>query len=107
MTYAEALYRNGKTTDALNFINDNIRARAHAEPLTELNDDILLDEWHREFYCEGRRRIDLIRFGQFAGTKATRTWEGHKAKRNAKFNVYALPNSDCVANPNLVQNTGF
>ncbi len=107
MTYAEALYRNGKITDAMNFINDHIRARAHAVPLTELNDDILLDEWHREFYCEGRRRIDLIRFGQFAGTKATRAWEGHKAKRNAKFNLYPLPNSDRVANPNLEQNTGF
>ena len=107
MTYAEALYRQGKTAEALTFINDNIRKRAHAAALPEINDDVLLDEWQREFYCEARRRIDLIRFGQFAGQNALRTWEGHKAKRNAKFNVYAIPNSDCIANPNIVQNNGY
>ncbi|MBQ8101098.1 MAG: RagB/SusD family nutrient uptake outer membrane protein [Paludibacteraceae bacterium] len=107
MTYAEALYRQGNPTEALNIINTKIRARAHAAALPSIDDDVLLDEWQREFYAEARRRIDLIRFGQFAGPKATRTWEGHKAGIDKKYNLYALPNSDCVANPNLKQNEGF
>ena len=108
LTYAEALYRQGKTTEALDVLNSSIRSRAHAVALTEINDDVLLDEWQREFYCEGRRRIDLIRFGQFVGHTATRKWEGHsKSSYNKKYLLYPIPNSDCVANPNLTQNDGF
>jgi starch-binding outer membrane protein, SusD/RagB family len=118
MTYAEALYRQGKKADALSIINDNIRKRAHAAPLTELNDETLLAEWLREFYCEGRRRIDLVRFGQFAGDKATMHWEGrgkqpssvsggHLVKVPVYYNIYPIPNSDIIANKNLKQNDGY
>lgn len=106
LTYAEAQFRLGKDGDALITLNE-LRAKRHAAPLAAVDKDVLLDEWLREFYAEGRRRTDLIRFGQFAGTNATRTWEGHKAKKNKKYNVYAIPNTDCVANPNLKQNEGY
>lgn len=106
MTYAEALFRKGESQEALKVIN-NLRDTRHAEPLTELSDDILLDEWLREFYCEGHRRIDLIRFGQFCGPTATKQWEGHTAGKDAKYIVYPIPNSDIIANPNLVQNPGY
>jgi hypothetical protein len=106
MTYAEALFRKGESQEALKVIN-NLRDTRHAEPLAELSDDILLDEWLREFYCEGHRRIDLIRFGQFCGPTATKQWEGHKAGKDAKYIVYPIPNSDIIANPNLVQNPGY
>ena len=69
----------------------------------------LLDEWSREFWLEGRRRIDLVRFGQFAGPGVTRNWEGRgnaksgDAPKNMdkKYNIFPIPNSDVIANPNL------
>lgn len=107
MTYAEALYRQGKVDDAMNVITD-LRAKRHADPLTgTLTDEILLDEWLREFFCEGRRRIDLIRFGQFCGENSTKEWEGHTKGKSGKYIVYPIPSTDLVANPNLAQNEGY
>ena len=107
MTKAEALYHQGKVSEALGIINDEIRARANAEPLLTLDDQTLCDEWCREFYCEGRRRIDLIRLGFFAGPKADAngyTWEGRGSVKSGgafvsldkKYNIFPLPNSDVV-----------
>ncbi len=109
LTYAEALWRkNPGDPKALQTIND-LRSTRHADPLPALDADgnVLLDEWLREFYCEGRRRMDLIRFGQFCGPTATKEWEGHKAGKDAKYIVYPIPNKDMVANSNLVQNAGY
>ncbi|MCM1034728.1 MAG: RagB/SusD family nutrient uptake outer membrane protein [Paludibacter sp.] len=123
MTLAEALYRQGKTDEAKDIIDNKIRARAHAKPLQQLNDEELLAEWLREFYHEGRRRIDLIRFGQFTGTNATMNWEGRAGQPSfegntdvrmpakeidAHYNIYPIPNMDIVANAaNLTQNPGY
>lgn len=127
MTLAEALYRQGKTGEALEIINGKIRARANAAALPALTEDELLDEWQREFYHEGRRRIDLIRFGQFVGKTCTRTWEGRsgsnsKAQKSfgtdgnwntnivdidSHFSVYPIPETDLVANSNMTQNEGY
>lgn len=107
MTYAEALWRkNNADPVALATIND-MRATRHADPLPELNKQTLLDEWLREFYCEGHRRIDLIRFGEFCGANSTMTWEGHQAGQDAHYIVYPIPRFDIVANENLVQNEGY
>ena len=66
LTYAEATARlNGgqTTTEGTDLIN-KLHIRAHAAPRTTgaytLND--ILNEWCKEFYFEGRRRVDLIRF---------------------------------------------
>ena len=107
MTKAEALYHQGKNAEALALINDNIRARANAAPLAALDDKELCDEWSREFYCEGRRRIDLVRLGFFAGPQADAngyTWEGRGSVKSGepfksldkKYNIFPLPNSDVV-----------
>ncbi len=92
LTFAEAQFRMGNTEDAREIINNTIRARAHAAPLQSLSLDILLDEWLREFYSEGRRRVDLIRFHQFASPSATRTWEGHNNLTDENLNTYPMPN---------------
>ena len=127
LTRAEARMRQGKP-EALDDINV-VRNRAHATPFTaaDLTNDEMLDEWLREFYNEGRRRIDLIRFGQFVGPTATRTWEGRGATEtakirsfdtrdawntkvvslDAKFVLYPIPETDVVANSNMVQNPGY
>ncbi len=125
MTLAEAKFRQGNVGEALTLVNQ-IRARANAAPLAALTEEELLAEWLREFYHEGRRRIDLIRFGQFVGPTATMNWEGRSgdnAKKQASFDdagnwnapvsidmhyiLYPIPNSDVVANSNLTQNPGY
>lgn len=75
LIYAEAIARlNGNvakdTEDAkpASAINE-LRSRAHAQTKTTYTLDEILDEWSREFYFEGHRRTDLIRFGKFAGKK--------------------------------------
>ena len=100
MTYAEACFRTGEMTPAVEAVNC-LRRRANAPEITTLDEESLLVEWAKEFWCEGRRRTDLIRFGQFAGSSATMTWEGHKAGKDVKYNVYPIPVKDVTANENL------
>ena len=110
LTYAEAVYRggnavNGTAEAAIQALRDRAN---NTQPFT-INDDFLLAEWSREFWLEGRRRIDLIRFGQFAGEGVTRNWEGRGNKKSGeapkamdkKYNIFPLPTSDVTANPNL------
>lgn len=104
----EALYRQGKTAPALVEIN-KVRARAHANPLTSLDDKTLCDEWCREFWGEGRRRIDLIRFNRFAGPQADANnyhWEGRGGASSfksveEKYNWFPVPSDDKRTNPNF------
>ena len=100
LTYAEACLRTGETAPAIEAVNC-LRRRANAPEITSLDEESLLVEWAKEFWCEGRRRTDLIRYGQFAGTSSTMTWEGHKAGKDAKYNVYPIPAKDVTANENL------
>jgi len=111
LTYAEANLRStaGSATLALKAVND-LRARAHAIPLTGLSKDQVLDEWAREFYFEGRRRTDLIRYGYFGGGNYNWDWKGGTAAGTsfpAKFNLMPLPPGDLNANPNLKQNPNY
>lgn len=115
LTYAEATARqNGGNTTAEGtaYIN-KLRARAHAQQRTSgsfsLND--ILDEWSREFYFEGRRRIDLVRFNAFGGNNNYNwSWKGGELNgRNfsATRNIFAIPTSDLTVNHNLKQNPGY
>ena len=114
LTYAEAVTRLGGSgaapADALQAINA-IRARAHAAPMASCSLNAILDEWSREFYFEGRRRVDLIRFGKFGGnTDYKWQWKGGAyAGRDfeAYRSVFAIPTDDLIANPNLKQNEGY
>ena len=119
MIKAEALGRQGKWTDARDIINNVIRARAHADALPTLDEATLLDEWSREFYFEGRRRIDLVRFGRFFGPESDKYryhWEGRMGRddmppaENSPFfvagtsdhmNWFPIPSSDKRSNPNF------
>ncbi len=113
LTYAEAVTRgaspiNGYT--ALQSVNA-LRARAGAIQSTSLSLQNLIDEWAREFFFEGRRRSDLIRFGQFGGTTTYKwDWKGGVAAGidfKAEFNLFPIPAGDLNANPNLDQNPGY
>ncbi len=113
LNYAEAEVRlHGVTQDAVDKVNA-LRTRAHAKKFntSTLTLDEILNEWSREFYFEGRRRVDLIRFGKFGGnTGYTWTWKGGvKAGTNfdAYRNVFAIPSDDLIANKKLEQNPGY
>jgi hypothetical protein len=108
LTYAEAVVRGGSASNgtALDAVNA-LRNRANAKPWTnaDLTLDNILDEWSREFYAEGRRRMDLVRFNKFAGN-VNYNWEGKggaAAGRNVdeKYNIYPIPQTDLTANQNL------
>lgn len=113
LTYAEATARanNGVFTTEGAAYADQVRARANASKMPQWTLDLLLDEWSREFYYEGRRRIDLIRYGKFGGTTDYKwQWKGGVkagADFSANYNIFALPETDLNANSNLVQNPGY
>ncbi len=113
LTYAEALTRQAGGTapaEAVAAINA-IRGRANADQRSTYTLNQILDEWGREFFFEGRRRIDLIRFNRFGGnTDYVWSWKGGTyAGRNFDEyrNLFAIPTNDLVVNTNLVQNPGY
>jgi len=120
MIEAEANYRLGNANEALNYINQ-VRDRAGAEALTadKLSLETICDEWCREFYAEGRRRSDLVRFGVFAGNSRGLNgnmyvwdWKGGSADGrivDSHFNAYPFPATEIQGNPNLKghQNPGY
>lgn len=117
LMYAEAVVRGGTGSDAataLGYVNQ-LRQRAYKGTTgnitaSALTLDFILAERARELYWEGYRRTDLIRFGKF--TDVSYLWpfkggvqEGRAAE--AFRNIYPIPSSDLVANPNLKQNPGY
>lgn len=106
LTYAECMQRGAAVPSGAKY-NDiaapinALRHRAHADKKANYSYSEILTEWSKEFWGEGRRRTDLIRFEQFAGPKATMTWEGHGVGYDGRFNVYPIPESDETANANL------
>lgn len=112
LTYAEAVTRGGtaQAYTALEAVN-KLRTRANATQLNAINLNILCDEWAREFYFEGRRRLDLIRFGKFGGqSDYLWDWQGGIASGtsfDSHLNLMPIPSDDMSSNPNLVQNKGY
>ena len=120
MIEAEANFRLGNKGAALGYINQ-LRDRAGAQEFQEsdLSLETICDEWCREFYAEGRRRSDLVRFGVFAGNSRALNgnmyvwdWKGGAANGqivDAHFNAYPFPETEITGNPNLKghQNPGY
>ena len=118
LNYAEAVLRGGTGGDAataLQLVN-NLRKRGYngnsAATLTagELTLDYILDERGREFFYEGQRRTDLVRYGKLTGSTYNWPWKGSVAGGRSVadyFNVYPIPADDIGANENLVQNSGY
>jgi hypothetical protein len=115
LNYAEAVLRGGTggtITDAITYVN-RLRRRAYGDDsgnVSSLTLDNILTEKAKEFYWEGYRRTDLIRFGKF--TDGSYLWPfkgGVKAGRaiDATRSIYPLPSADVIANTNLTQNPGY
>jgi hypothetical protein len=115
LMYAEAVLRGGGGTraQALTYVNQ-LRARAYGNASGNITDaqltlPFLLDERARELLWEGHRRTDLIRFNTFT-TAGVWAWKGNvqAGKTTEAFrNLYPLPASELLANPNLKQNAGY
>ena len=112
---AEAVVRGGTgatSTEALQYFNA-LRVRAYGSDVgnvSALTLPLLIDERSRELYWEGTRRIYLIRFGMYTGSTYLWPMKGGQASGvsiDAKYNLFPIPVADLMANPNLVQNTGY
>jgi starch-binding outer membrane protein, SusD/RagB family len=102
---AEAKLRLGNTAEALVEVNQLRAMRDNTSLLTSLDEDELLDERGRELYTEGWRRNDLIRFGKFKDS-----WEFKDASEGSAdghTDLFPIPSSALLSNPNLVQNPGY
>jgi len=112
LNYAEAVVR-GATPLGMSDVEaiNDLRKRANATELTSVTIDDILKERGREFFCEGYRRSDLIRFDKFGGnTGYYWEWKGGVSGgiHFDKFrNLYPLPQSEIIGNTNLEQNEGY
>lgn len=108
MMKAEALWRqNAGSGEALGLVN-RIRERAGVAPFPSLSADKILAERGREFFFEGLRRQDLIRFDGVEGGKTRFNdpwWE--KGISEPWRNVFPIPRDQLQANSNLIQNPGY
>jgi hypothetical protein len=113
LTFAEAQARlNGGATNAEGAAAINaLRVRANASTQSNYSLNEICDEWCREFYFEGRRRMDLVRFGKFGGS-SDYVWQWKGGSYNGRNfeayrNLFAIPSTDMNTNLNLVQNDGY
>ena len=105
---------NGATSAKAKQYMDAIRNRAHAGVKSTYSLSDVLDERAREFYFEGYRRVDLIRFNKFGGQDSY-NWSykngvkdgTSKIKFDKSRNVFPLPSSEIMANNNLTQIDGY
>ncbi|MDO5446327.1 MAG: RagB/SusD family nutrient uptake outer membrane protein [Prevotellaceae bacterium] len=114
LNYAEADARmnNGVTSVDGGTMLNVLRARAHASTIkTSYSLDELRDEWAKEFWFEGRRRMDLVRFNSFGGQSEYKwEWMGGAANGNqfaATRNVFGIPSAEITNNPAIKQNAGY
>ncbi|NDV41713.1 RagB/SusD family nutrient uptake outer membrane protein [Flagellimonas sediminis] len=96
---AEAVFRSGGDATAL--INE-LRTLRGASPIGSVTEQDIIDERGRELYGEQWRRNDLIRFGQF-----TAPWSYKEVSGDETKNLYPIPATAIISNPNLVQNPGY
>lgn len=116
LMYAEAVLRGGSGGDigqALTYVNE-LRRRAYGDEsgniaAEDLTLPFILDERSRELYWEATRRVDLIRFNQYT-ENGVWPWKGNvkEGQTTESFrNVFPIPASELLANPNIEQADGY
>ncbi len=117
LNYAEAVLRGGAVVsgyaaiDAVNALRTRASAPVFNTTTNPLTLPKILDERAREFFFEGYRRSDLIRFNMYGGaTGYTWDWKANEPAGvdfPADYNLFPIPANDLNANSNLVQNPGY
>lgn len=115
---AESLNESGDNANALQYVN-MIRSRAGISELSGLGQadmrQAIIDERVMELTGEGHRFFDLVRWGlaeTYLGTNSAHEGPHPKSISGGTFTsnrdeVIWIPRSEMLANPNLVQNTGY
>lgn len=112
LTRAEAKYRLNGSQEGLadiQYVQDRAN-RPQELRATSVDEQTLIDEWCREFYMEGRRRSDLVRFGLFTGSKYLWSFKGGVEKGSGvepHYDIYPIPGKETQNNPNLHQNPKY
>lgn len=112
LTRAEAKFRLNGSQDGLADIK-LVQDRANRAPdlqATSVDNQTLIDEWCREFFMEGRRRSDLVRFGLFSGSKYLWSFKGgvpNGTGIESHFDIYPIPGNETKNNPNMTQNPKY
>ena len=110
LTRAEAKYRLNGSQEGLADILE-VQGRANRDlKASSVDDQTLIDEWCREFYMEGRRRSDLVRFGLFTGSKYLWSFKGGSENGQGiptKCDIYPIPGDEMKNNPNMTQNPKY
>ena len=112
LTRAEAKFRINGSQEGLADIQ-LVQDRANRAPdlrATSVDEQTLIDEWCREFFMEGRRRSDLVRFGLFSGSKYLWSFKGgvpNGAGIESHFDIYPIPGNETKNNPNMTQNPKY
>lgn len=110
---AECYLRADRKDDAAKLLN-SVRRRNYPEAnlpqvlyapegAAELSEAEMLAEWGREFFAEGRRRIDLIRFGKFSGG----SWWDKRPDAGRHTEIFPIMRPILNSNPALKQNPGY
>jgi hypothetical protein len=115
LIFSEAVLRGGtggSNEQAVNYFNE-LRRRAYGNTSANVGAitlPLILDERARELHWEGKRRTDLIRFGQFTTGAYLWPWKGNTPSGRAVEdfrNIYPIPSAEINSNPNLKQNLGY
>lgn len=122
LNYAECLNELGKTSEAVQIVNDQVRKRAFGGTLPEaarwstaMNQQQfrvqMLDERMRELCFEGWRRMDLIRSGKFVELiKSRNKWAKESGTIQSYNQLYPIPLTEILQNtdiPDTDQNPGY
>jgi hypothetical protein len=110
---AECKFRSGDVTSAGKLLNA-VRKRNYPESThsaylylpeggVTLTENELIDEWGREFFSEGRRRTDLIRWNKFS----KESWWDKTPDADNHTEIFPIPRDFLGADPDLVQNPGY
>jgi hypothetical protein len=119
LRFAEVLLLNAETLNEINggpnaeaysAINQ-VRARAHVQPLTEglnqsdFRDSVFLER-RKEFIQEGKRWFDLVRQGGQVLVDALKKFPAKQAA-SLKDSLYPIPFTEIQLDPLLTQNPGW
>jgi hypothetical protein len=101
---AEAMLRAGQTGPALIEVNKLRALRTNTSALASIDLPKMLDERGRELYTEGWRRNDMIRFGVY---NAPKKFMKESVGGDNHTDLFPIPSSAILTNPNLIQNPGY